>query len=371
MNNITVNPFMPSFGRIPKMVIDQQATMDNYISHLLIKDAKYQTSLISGVRGSGKTVFLLKVKHNYEKNDNHFFIRLNLGQGNLLQQLLSNLQRLSGLSLQDILQSIQEVNILGNGISFQNSQNGQTDYIDYFSALKLILEKFQKKNISILVGIDEIEVSDDTRSFASVYQSLIGEDLDISLIMTGLPNKISELQREDTLTFLLRSNHITLKPLDYDSVYSNYEIAFSKGKKIIEPILLERLSRSVHGYAYAFQAIGYYTWEQSKNIIDNQTINEALSLAKKDLFHNSYEKLYTEISENDRILLKAVASYKNEQVPVKELLEKLKWKKSYLSVYRARLIKDQLIVVPSRGYLSLTLPFFKEFIDWYEDRHLI
>lgn len=52
--------------------------------HLNLSDAKYQTSLVYRVRRSGKAVFLLNVQRNYEKEKNHYFIRLNLGRENHL-----------------------------------------------------------------------------------------------------------------------------------------------------------------------------------------------------------------------------------------------------------------------------------------------
>jgi hypothetical protein len=42
-----------------------------------------------------------------------------------------------------------------------------------------------------------------------------------------------------------------------------------------------------------------------------------------------------------------------------------------ISVYRARLLDDQLIYAPDRGYVSFTLPFFANFIRWYKENHLI
>lgn len=49
--------------------------------------------------------------------------------------------------------------------------------------------------------------------------------------MTGLPSRIFELQHEKTLTFLLRSNRIYLKPLDKISIRENYASAFEKAAK--------------------------------------------------------------------------------------------------------------------------------------------
>lgn len=369
MNIIKANPFMPSFGRIPPMVLDQKTIMNNYLMRLSLKDAKYQTSLVYGVRGSGKTVFLLNVQRNFEKQNNHYFVRLNLGQGNLLFQLLSNLQEISGTNWTDILKSVQEINVMGNGIGFKNINNDLP--INYSVVLQKLLTKFKTKGISILVGIDEIEVSDDIRSFASVYQTLIGQDLDISLIMTGLPSRISELQHEKTLTFLLRSNRIYLKPLDHTSVQKSYETAFKDGNKKIDPIVMDKLVNNVKGYAYAFQTIGYYAWDESNDVINDQIANRVLDLAKNDLYQNAYEKLYTEVSNQDRKLLDVIASAKMEKVSIAYLLEKFDQRKNYLSVYRARLLVDQLIYTPERGYVSFSLPFFSDFIKWYKDRHLV
>lgn len=363
------NPFMPSFGRIPPMVLDQQAIMKDYLLHLNLGDAKYQTSLVYGVRGSGKTVFLLNVQRNYEKEKNHYFVRLNLGQGNLLFQLLSSLQQISGIDWKEVLKSIQGINVLGNGMSFKSFED--SGIINYSEVLKHILTKLKKRGISILVGIDEIEISDDVRAFATVYQTLIGDDLDISLIMTGLPSRISDLQHEKTLTFLLRSNRISLKPLDKTSIIENYTLAFEKGNKAVDVLVMKRLVEGVKGYAYAFQTIGYYAWEQSDTEITPQIANEVIDLSKNDLYQNSYEKLYTEISSTDKKFLDIMADYPTSRVPVSFVVDNLDKSKNYVSVYRARLLDDQLIYAPNRGYVSFTLPFFADFIHWYKENHLL
>lgn len=78
--------------------------------------------------------------------------------------------------------------------------------IDYKQVLDKLLARIEKRGKSILIGIDEIEISNDIRSFGSVYQTLIGEEHKINLVMTGLPSRISEVQNDKILTFLLRSN---------------------------------------------------------------------------------------------------------------------------------------------------------------------
>ena len=137
-------------------------------------DAKYQTSLVYVTRGSRKTVFLLNVQRSLEELDNWIFIRLNNGQGDLLFQLMHGLQRVAGISLVDLLKSVKSLNIMGKGITGQALQESQQ--IDYDEYISILLSRLKKQGKSILIGIDEIEISDDVRAFGSEYQTLIGDE---------------------------------------------------------------------------------------------------------------------------------------------------------------------------------------------------
>ena len=371
MDKQMMNPFMPSFGRFPKIVINQKEALTDYLTGLQTHDAKYQTSLVYGTRGAGKTVFLLNVQRSLEKLDNWCFIRLSNGQGNLLFQLLHGLQRVTGVSLVDLLKKINGINIMGSGITFKSlEQSGQIDYDDY---LPVLLEQLKKRGKSVLIGIDEIAVSDDVRAFGSEYQTLIGQDYDLSLLMTGLPSRISEVQNDDTLTFLLRSHRVYLSPLDERSVSQSYETAFKQGNRQLDYVVLDKLSKSVQGYAYAFQTIGYYAWRYSQEslMIDEQVMNRTFDAAKVDLFRNAYERMYMDISNTDRAFINAIVKVGTPEVSTSQLKEVLNKPTNYISVYRARLLDDQLIASPRRGIIRLSLPFFAEFVRKYNQEHFI
>lgn len=51
------------------------------------------------------------------------------------------------------------------------------------------------------------------------------------------------------------------------------------------------------------------------------------------------------------------------RLPVSYLKEKLNKEKNYISVYRKRLIDDQIIIAAAHGKLGFTLPYFKEFVN--------
>lgn len=183
--------------------------------------------------------------------------------------------------------------------------------------------------------------------------------------MTGLPSRISEVQYDNTLTFLLRSNRVYLSPLDKKTIANSYEKAFTKGKREIDFMVLDEMSRAVKGYAYAFQTIGYYAWRFSRELLqlNEEVLKQTIRAAKKDLFRNAYERMYMDLSKNDRDFIEAIIKAGTDRVTTKQLQDILNKPINYISVYRARLLDDQLITSPQRGVVQLALPFFAEFVE--------
>ena len=190
--------------------------------------------------------------------------------------------------------------------------------------------------------------------------------------MTGLPSRISEVQYDNTLTFLLRSNRVYLSPLDKKTIANSYEKAFTKGKREIDFMVLDEMSRAVKGYAYAFQTIGYYAWRFSRELLqlNEEVLKQTIRAAKKDLFRNAYERMYMDLSKNDRDFIEAIIKAGTDRVTTKQLQDILNKPINYISVYRARLLDDQLITSPQRGVVQLALPFFEEFVEKSNLEHL-
>lgn len=361
----------PLEGRQETRVFNNLENRGYFLQGITTYDAKYQTSLVYGARGSGKTVFLLEVQRTIDQIPNWHFIRLNNGQGNLLFQLLHGLQKIAGMSITDLIKSIQGLSVMGNSITLKTLE--ATGQLDYSDLLPTILKRLQERNQSVLIGIDEIEISDDVRAFGSMYQTLIGDDYNISLLMTGLPSRVSEVQNDKTLTFLLRANRIILSPLDEESVRYQYEQTFQRGKRNIDYKVLDYLTGDVKGYAYAFQTLGYYAWRYSQNNLqlDKDVYLATVKSTKQDLFRNAYERMYLDLSRGDLRLVHTIADLVgNEPIAMRTLGEKLQLKANYLSVYRARLLDDQIIKAPQRGYVQFALPFFADFVEYWSQNHI-
>ncbi|MDY2688021.1 MAG: hypothetical protein SOV64_00675 [Limosilactobacillus reuteri] len=64
-----------------------------------------------------------------------------------------------------------------------------------------MLKILEKNNQKVLVMIDEAQEVTGMVELASVYQVMISEGLPISIIMTGLPKNVQDLQNNHVLTF--------------------------------------------------------------------------------------------------------------------------------------------------------------------------
>lgn len=153
-----------------------------------------------------------------------------------------------------------------------------------------------------------------------------------------------------------------LTPLNLWDVKDSYAKAFKGKRKISEKDLLQ-ITKLTCGYAYAFQLLGYYLWENSSDEITDKTIQNVLPMYKTDLYRNAYLKMYQSLSNMEQLFLNTMGSFSNEEISVSEIGKKMQKPKNYISIYRRRLLDTQLIVVPRRGYLKFSLPFFKDFLE--------
>ena len=217
-------------------------------------------------------------------------------------------------------------------------------------AITKMLEVIRKHGKYVLVCIDEVTPTDEMKVFAGAYQIFIRQDLPISLIMTGLHKNIDNLQNTENLTFLLRAAKILLPPLNITSIAENYRRVL--GIPHDESLDMAKLTR---GYSFAFQVLGYYTWEDK-----NKDYSEAIINTRAYLEDSVYAKIWSELSHEDRRFIVAVIN--SDSGKAEEIKKILNVEHNYYSVYRSRLIKTGIISGSHYGHVKITLPFFDEYV---------
>ena len=344
---------------VPTVFIDRDETVRMLVDGLAEPGSPYRTTLISGVRGVGKTALLTDVCNEFRK-DKHWIVADIPSNGSIMETLIQTIQVKASSELRKALGSIDglSVSVLGVGVSYSSRENN----VGYQLVLEQMLEKMQDRKMRLLVAIDEVTANNEVKLFASIYQIMLRRGFPISLIMTGLPKNISELQNDKVLTFLLRSTRIDLPMLNDVNVRYSYKDTFEKGGIVANDESLRTMTRLTLGYSYAFQLLGYLLWETGAKEITSEVIDSVMDRYETGLFRNAYAKIYEESSRVDREFLQAMAFSDEYPVPSKAIADTLAKEPGYISRYRRRLIDSGIIQPEGYGYLSFALPLFREYI---------
>lgn len=340
------NPFTLSFGQKPLQYISRIAQTNQIIDNFKAEHPSTPIYMITGVRGSGKTVMMTSIANEIKKNDNWIVIELNPLR-DMLQSLAAKLYSIP--QLHDLfLKAKLDFSAFGLGVSIENA-SPVTDIEDVLSHM---LEHINRCGKRLLITVDEAVNSDNIKIFASSFQIFVRDNLPIYLLMTGLYENIYELQNDKSLTFLYRAPKITLEPLNYTAIRKNYMDIFN-----ISADDAEKMTLLTKGYPFAFQVLGYLYWEYR----NDKSIDDILPEYDQYLQEYVYEKIWSELSSHDRDVLTVISSCGSDRV--KDIREKLGMNSQQFSVYRDRLKRKGVINTQEYGRISVALPRFAEFVQ--------
>lgn len=281
------NPFTLTFGKRPNRYINRYENTNEITSNFDADHPISQTYLISGIRGSGKTVLMTSIASQLRQSESWIVVDLNVTQP-LLSELAMRLMD-ACKHVPNILEKGGEVSVAGFGIGY----NGTDDERDSVSKIEAILEKVKKKNKKILITIDEVMADDNMRVFASQFQIFVRKDYPVYLLMTGLYENIYAIQNDPVLTFLLRAPKIVLEPLGLNQIKTEYQDIFS-----IKGDLAKKLANVTMGYAFAFQALGMLYWEYH----DSLTFDKIIEKLDGMLEDYVYRKIWSSLSDLEKKL---------------------------------------------------------------------
>lgn len=358
MTNIT-NPFDPNFGKVPKIYLGRQKIVDDIVQSLENGTGPYQTSMIYGMRGVGKTSLLADITSILAQKDNWIVIYLAM-TNDLLATLIQSIYQEVNSTIKKALNKIDGVKFSAFGFELELhvSDSQSTHQV----LLEEMLKVLKKHGQSLLIAIDEVKETPEIVNLASIYQIMVLKKYPINIMMTGLPKNVSELQNNDVLTFLLRSGRVPLGPLDLFDIKYRYQKAFERGNKEIDTDALMKMTKLTKGYAYAFQDLGYYVWQNSADYVTEQTVEKSIPSFKNDLFRNAYTKIISELSPVDRKFLFIMAHNSKNIVDISYIRKQMKKSSNYISQYRQRLMDSQVIIDAGYGKVAFSLPFMKDFL---------
>ena len=192
------NPFTLTFGKSPLEPVERPVQTNEIVDAFTAESVNQQMFIITGVRGSGKTVMMTEIARRLREKENWVVIELNPST-DLLQAMLAKLN--SNKVCAAIIKSAKiDLSFFGFGVAIE----GVPAITDAETAIITILEKMKKSGKRLLVTIDEVTNNDFMKVFAGSFQIFVRQDLPVFLLATGLYENIDELQNEKNLTFLYR-----------------------------------------------------------------------------------------------------------------------------------------------------------------------
>jgi len=340
------SPFNISFGEIPMHYISRKTEFEEIASVFGSDHPESKIMIITGPRGSGKTVLLSSIKNHFECQKKWITIDVNPND-DILEQIAAKLFETGKLKK---LFTKAEFNFSFQGIGF--SIHGEEPISNIYSLLEKMIKYLKNKNYRLLLTIDDVSSNDFMKIFAHTYQSYLREGYDVFLLMTGLYENIEKISNAKNLTFLARSPKLYLDKLNMREIAFSYRDIFN-----IDLDDAIRLAKQTNGYAYGYQLLGSILYKNNKTKIDNDV------LSKYDLFldDNSYSLIWKELSTNEKNILKAVSKTDGN---IKNIIAEANITNSALQVYKTALYKKGIIDTSLRGKIGFNLPRFKEFVDF-------
>ena len=337
------NPYTILFGRPPLTFLPRETQRQMILQEFTDDLINNQAYVIVGLRGSGKTVFMSDIANRIAKLPDWEVVDLN-PERNLLEDMVSTLS--SRRKLSELFRASKiNLSYFGFGVDI----SGADPIANTEEAARLMLKSLKKHKKRVLITVDEVTNSKSIREFALAFQSFIREELPIFFLSTGLYENIKELEGSKGNTFFMRTPKITMEPLSLRSIAENYEKTFSLEQE--DAVNMALLTK---GYSFAFQVLGYYTWEAEGDY------KKSISKYKNHLFGYSYDKIWSELSHEDKTFAYGIA--KSEDGSVASIREITGWAANKIGPYRNRLNKKGLLNLERYGYISFNLPLFDLFV---------
>ena len=338
-----MNPFSLTFGKEPINAIRRDIQINEIVDGFSATNPEFQVCMITGVRGSGKTVMMTQIASDFKKKEDWIVVELS-PERDLIHALAAELS-----NKKELLQIFKDAKINLSVLGFEFEIDTEPPITDVVVALDRMLERLTEKRKKVLVALDEAVSNQYVRQFASQFQIFIRKNYNVYLIMTGLYDKIYELQNENTLTFLYRAPKFEILPLNSLLVAKEYRNVFD-----IEEKEAKEMADLVKGYPYAYQVLGYLCYKKQASYKD--VINEFDAY----LGDYVYEKIWSESSKQDQDVMRAIS--KTESRKVEDIRKTIHMESNSFSVYRDRLMKKGLIASFTYGYVEFTLPRFSEYV---------
>lgn len=345
------NPFNPTFGDVPRFFLPdkQDMTVDELVKVITTSDFG-RSFLITGVRGAGKTAFMMQLVKQIQTH--HDFIWADLiNREGILTSLAQQIKEQLASPLKRVVGHVTGVTLGPVGVTRDEEAATVDHQLDY------LFQQVKAQRKRVLITIDEVTNDKPMRNFIQLFNAFKRKEYPIFVVMTGVPDLILSLQNDNRLTFLLRSEKIMLGQLNQLEMARAYEEALPQ----LPQGEITRMVQMTAGYSYAFQLLGYLVYKalNEQQASPKNAVASVMRRYQQELFEKAYQKIFSDLSEQDRAYLYAVRQ--NRSLGEAAIL--MKKSNVYVAQYRRRMIERGIIQPSTNGHVRFVLPNFEDYLN--------
>ncbi|MEJ6019220.1 ATP-binding protein [Corynebacterium sp. H113] len=365
------NPFRPSFGLSPLVLAGRDDLVRGFqLAFAEGIGAPLRVSLLSGPRGTGKTVMLNEIE-DIARSQGWLVLRASPRPGmidNLVDPTIKD--ALESLDSQPAPPSRRVTGARVAGVSLSTEiVEKQESRKTLTTELRKLAEAVRTHGAGVLITLDEVQSAklEELADLATAIQDLIRDEYDIALAAAGLPEGINALLQHEGTTFLRRAEHIELGAVSDDDVARTFsDTITSAGREVTDDAVADA-TRIIRGYPYLIQVVGSLSWAaatlDSNNVIGLQHVKSIESDVEQRMGSHVHQPALRPLSESQMDFLYAMARVAEDgTAQISDIADELDTTTTALSMRRRALLDAGVIVSPRRGELAFTLPFLREYL---------
>lgn len=358
------NPFTPNFGQVPLQMAGREQIITKMQKAFESNGNNPNLcSIFVGARGTGKTALLQLLA---EKSESLGWISVSAASitGMLEDVYEQTLRKTKHLIDSNKSAHVKQIS-LGRALTVE-IEHPDAHTPNWRSRMSDVLDSLSQLNTGLLIAIDEVDPTlDEIVRLVTVYQLFIGEGRKVSLLMAGLPHRISTLLNGKSISFLRRANRLKLGRINDADVKSAFAQTLAAGGKTISENALKRATQAIDGFPFMMQLLGFYAWDFSTSTnITQADITRAQLAAKEDMEQRVLQATFAELSDRDIEFLCAMLEDK-QLSRTTDIASRISMTTGNVSTYKKRLLEQGIIEEVRRGEVKFAMPYIRDYLDKY------
>lgn len=363
------NPFTPSFGVTPPLLVGRDEALADFRMSL---DAgpgdPGRAILLTGVRGSGKTVLLNAFED--EARQRGWVVISETTRPGVVEELTGTglpqaLAAATGGVADSTLTGLTVTAAgFGGGVTRERSERYPVTP-SLRSQLTQLADLQDVRGAGVLVSLDEVhlEAAADLRQIAQTVQHLFREGRQVAFAAAGLPSAVDDLLSDAVLTFLRRAERFSLGSVSAQEVSLALREPIENFGREITDEALSIATAGTQGYPFLIQLVGFQMWvaDPAAEVIDQGQARLGVERAARRVGRLVHEPALSRLSDVDRSFLAAMAQ-DDDASRLSDVARRLGVTGTYAGQYRLRLIAAELVVPAGHGRVRFALPYLRDYL---------